>query len=140
MNNKVKTVNLWSRRALALFAAAVGLHGTGAAQTCVVGGTDFTTSTALCNPKLTNDADGWFSEDAGDLISAACKTGFSEVVTNIEHKGFQSNVAASNADASLMMCANRQAQTRLAAEWVPWWAMPVCSRPTLWIPRAATCL
>ena len=39
------------------------------AQNCVVGGTDFKVSgISLFNPQLSNDEDGWFSEDVKDLI------------------------------------------------------------------------
>lgn len=42
------------------------------AASCVVGGSDFETSSALFNPSLSNDADGWFSKDVDKLLAKEC--------------------------------------------------------------------
>ncbi|MBQ0029984.1 MAG: T9SS type B sorting domain-containing protein [Bacteroidales bacterium] len=63
---------------------------------CVVGGTDFTTETTLCNPTLSNDTLGWFSEEVGETIAKLCKGSFSDVVNNVKHQGLQSNTCLSN--------------------------------------------
>lgn len=39
---------------------------------CVVGGSDFETSTTMLNPSLSNDADGWFNNDIDKLLDKAC--------------------------------------------------------------------
>ena len=59
---------------------------------CVVGGTDFKTSKTLCNPALTNDADGWFNEDVDELLEAETQgCDYYEVIGNAIQTGMPSN-------------------------------------------------
>ena len=44
------------------------------ASNCLVGGSDFETSSALFNPSLSNDGEGWFSEDLDQLLKKECGT------------------------------------------------------------------
>jgi len=44
------------------------------ASSCVVGGTDFETSNALFNPSLSDDGEGWFSNDLEQLLKNKCGT------------------------------------------------------------------
>ncbi|MEE1177451.1 MAG: hypothetical protein U0K71_10635, partial [Paludibacteraceae bacterium] len=44
------------------------------ASSCVVGGTDFETSNALFNPSLSDDGEGWFSDDLDQLLKNKCGT------------------------------------------------------------------
>ncbi|MBP5480287.1 MAG: hypothetical protein J6Y22_00875, partial [Paludibacteraceae bacterium] len=41
--------------------------GGGTTSSCVINSTSFETSSSLCNPKLTNDEDGWFEESGASL-------------------------------------------------------------------------
>ena len=60
---------------------------------CVVGGTDFETSTTLCNPQLANDETGWFSDDPDVLANEIAGCGESqESLGHVIQKGLQSNL------------------------------------------------
>ena len=54
---------------------AIGMTATSMAATCTLGSTDFDVSSSLCTIDLTNDADGWFSDEVGDLLSELAATG-----------------------------------------------------------------
>ncbi|MBE6330467.1 MAG: hypothetical protein E7072_10215, partial [Bacteroidales bacterium] len=59
---------------------------------CVVGGTDFETSTTLCNPQLANDETGWFSETVATLLkteTAGCS--YYDSYPNVIQKGMPTN-------------------------------------------------
>ena len=65
---------------------------------CVVGGTDFDTSTPLCNPQLANDETGWFSDDPDVLTDAIVGCGESqESLGHVTQKGLQSNLLNTSA-------------------------------------------
>ena len=60
---------------------------------CLVGGTDFETSTTLCNPQLANDETGWFSDDPDVLANEIAGCGESqESLGHVIQKGLQSNL------------------------------------------------
>ncbi|MBQ9101232.1 MAG: hypothetical protein IJY54_07660, partial [Paludibacteraceae bacterium] len=59
---------------------------------CLVGGTDFETSTTLCNPQLANDETGWFSETVATLLkteTAGCS--YYDSYPNVIQKGMPTN-------------------------------------------------
>nr|MCR5498124.1 hypothetical protein [Paludibacteraceae bacterium] len=60
---------------------------------CEVGGTDFTTSTALFNPTLKNDSTGWFNKKLGDLLADECNSTcqYFEEGYNVAQVGLLSN-------------------------------------------------
>ncbi len=61
---------------IGLFVAAFGLAAARlSAASCVVGSTDFDVTSTLCNIDLTNDADGWFSDELGDELAKLAKSG-----------------------------------------------------------------
>ncbi|MBR5208807.1 MAG: hypothetical protein IKV67_03025, partial [Paludibacteraceae bacterium] len=83
------------KKSLFSLICCIGLaHVSNTVAQCVVGGTNFDTKSELCNPDLTDDADGWFSEDVGDELDKLCDGSYSGVVTNIVHQGLQSNVSS----------------------------------------------
>ncbi|MBR4839935.1 MAG: hypothetical protein IK005_05600, partial [Paludibacteraceae bacterium] len=64
---------------------------------CVVGGTEFETSSTLCNPQLSNDDDGWFNEDVEDLLDAETKgCDYYSAIGNAIQTGMPSNTIATN--------------------------------------------
>lgn len=68
---------------------------------CVVGGTDFDTDVALCNPALTQAQ--WLSTNVGTLLAAQCPTGtpFNELVFKGKHVGLTSNIMSANGGGEL---------------------------------------
>jgi hypothetical protein len=72
--------------------------GLSAASTCVVGATDFSTETTLCDPQLSDDTLGWFGQTVGTTLGTLCKNSYSEVANNAIQTGMQSNVLASGCD------------------------------------------
>ncbi|MCQ2207688.1 MAG: hypothetical protein MJZ02_05655, partial [Paludibacteraceae bacterium] len=66
-----------------------------ASAQCVVGGTNFDTQKALCNPDLSNDADGWFSEDPEVLEAALDGCTYQEDPVNASQTGMPSNTLLS---------------------------------------------
>jgi len=83
------------KKSLFSLICCIGLaHVSNTVAQCVVGGTNFDTKSELCNPDLTDDADGWFSEDVGDELDKLCDGSYSGVVTNIVHQGLQSNFSS----------------------------------------------
>ena len=72
---------------------------------CVIGGTDFTTSTSLFNPVMendTNEVNGWFNSKVGDLLADQCGKSCNYYGNSYEavHKGMSTNVIASDASVS----------------------------------------
>ncbi len=59
---------------------------------CVVGGSDFETSSELFNPKLSNDGKGWFSKDVDKLLKNECGAScdYSSDVDEASHVGMAS--------------------------------------------------
>lgn len=58
-----------------------GNTGGGTSSGCVISSTEFETSVSLCNPQLSNDEDGWFSDDE-DLVPDALKGCESQATIN----------------------------------------------------------
>ncbi|MBO7608487.1 MAG: hypothetical protein J6T28_12865, partial [Paludibacteraceae bacterium] len=72
-----------------------GGGGGGTASSCVLSKTGFETSEKLCNPTLSNDEDGWFSEDK-DVRKAAtadCKNDMEQVYNAIQ-EGVQASITS----------------------------------------------
>ena len=60
---------------------------------CEIGGTDFTTSTALFNPTFSNDSLGWFNVKLGTLLKTECNSTcqYFEEAYNVAQFGLQDN-------------------------------------------------
>jgi hypothetical protein len=95
---KLGVTGIRTRCRAILLALAMAPAGLSAASTCVVGATDFSTETTLCDPQLSDDTLGWFGQTVGTTLGTLCKNSYSEVANNAIQTGMQSNVLASGCD------------------------------------------
>ena len=73
---KLGVTGIRTRCRAILLALAMAPAGLSAASTCVVGATDFSTETTLCDPQLSDDTLGWFGQTVGTTLGTLCKNSY----------------------------------------------------------------